>query len=260
MSARILVAEDYELNWMLVERMLAMRGHQADHASDGHEAVAMVARGGYALVFMDCRMPRLDGYAATREIRRRERTAAAGRVVIVAMSANASEADRRRCMDAGMDDYVSKPFGFDAIDEVLSRWLELEVDQPSELDPTRLAELRRALSEDELARMLRELVAEVSQEVAQLRDSAPEADRAAITAVAHRIQNSARLVGASRLAEAAAAVEARAERDHAASSYAAEAELLALSEQWELTEASIERELSGSPAFTPSAVGDQALM
>ncbi len=71
MRARILVAEDHPVNWMLLERMLGKRGHGADNARDGHQTLAMLEHGGYQLVLMDCRMPRLDGYETAREIRRR---------------------------------------------------------------------------------------------------------------------------------------------------------------------------------------------
>ena len=160
MRARILVAEDHQINWTLAELLLSRRGHSADHAKDGHQALAMLERGAYELVFMDCRMPGLDGYQTAREIRRREASDPRWRVAIVAMTANASEADRRRCLAAGMDDYIGKPISFEALDETLERWLPERRHVPA-LDEARLNELRRVLSPDELAALLSKLVAEV---------------------------------------------------------------------------------------------------
>jgi CheY-like chemotaxis protein len=119
---RILVAEDQHVNWMLIERMLARRGYSAVNAADGRAAVDMLGSEHYDLVLMDCHMPVLDGYDATREIRRRE-AAHGGRIPIVAMTANAMLGDRERCLAAGMDDYMSKPISSEAVDATLARWL-----------------------------------------------------------------------------------------------------------------------------------------
>lgn len=245
--AQILVAEDHEVNWMLIERMLARRGHGADNARDGHQTLAMLAHGGYQLILMDCRMPRLDGYETTREIRRREAAEAAeaaahgSHVAIVAMSANATEDDRRRCLAAGMDDYIVKPLSFEILDHTLARWLSPVADDHPALDEARLDQLSRALSREEVCGMLRKLSAEVGGEVERIRLAGAQADRGALADTAHRIQNSARLIGASALADAAARVEARAERDRLAPWRPDEDELLGLSREWELTLAAIER-------------------
>jgi CheY-like chemotaxis protein len=92
-----------------------------DVASDGEEALRLLDAARYDLVFMDCMMPGLDGYAATAELRRRE--AGQARLPVVAMTANAMQGDRERCLAAGMDDYVSKPVSRDILRDVLGRWL-----------------------------------------------------------------------------------------------------------------------------------------
>jgi two-component system, sensor histidine kinase and response regulator len=99
--------------------MLTRLGHACTLVSDGREAIAEWGAGGYDAVFMDVQMPNLDGFDATREIRRLE-AGTATRVPIVAMTAHAMPGDRERCLVAGMDDYVTKPISLTEIARVLS--------------------------------------------------------------------------------------------------------------------------------------------
>jgi len=119
--ARILVAEDNAVNQLVIETMLDKRGFAVDVASDGAEALAHLAHGTYAAVFMDCQMPNVDGYEATRRIRAHERDGE--RMPVIAMTAHAMKGDRERCLAAGMDDYLSKPLRPEALSAVLERWL-----------------------------------------------------------------------------------------------------------------------------------------
>ena len=121
-SARILVAEDNDINQRLLKRLLSRRGHTVDVVSDGAQAVAAASSKHYDLILMDCQMPHLDGWDATCEIRRRE-AGATHRVPIVAVTANALQGDRQRCLEAGMDDYIAKPVRPEILDDVLDRWL-----------------------------------------------------------------------------------------------------------------------------------------
>ena len=117
----VLVAEDNPVNRKLALQQLKKLGYHANAVADGREAVDAVAHGQYDLVLMDCQMPDVDGFEATREIRRAE-TARGGHVPIVAMTANALEGDREACLAAGMDDYLAKPVQLAALRAVVERF------------------------------------------------------------------------------------------------------------------------------------------
>jgi signal transduction histidine kinase/CheY-like chemotaxis protein len=122
LNLRILVAEDNAINQQVAVGLLSKLGHRADVADDGFEAVALVERCDYDLVFMDVQMPNLDGMGATRAIR--ALPAPKGQVTIVAMTANAMAGDRELCLDAGMDDYIAKPIDRKRLAGLLTRWTE----------------------------------------------------------------------------------------------------------------------------------------
>jgi two-component system, sensor histidine kinase and response regulator len=133
-GARILVAEDNPVNQQLARAMLLRFGYQADLVGDGREAVDAVMNVPYDLVLMDCQMPLMDGFEATHVIREREGTAR--RTCIVAVTANAMEGDRERCLAAGMDDYLAKPFRPDDIRRLLERWLPARASSDGEMQAT----------------------------------------------------------------------------------------------------------------------------
>ena len=117
---RVLVAEDNEVNQKVVSRMLERLGHHAEVAVNGREALERARTGTFDIVLMDCQMPEMDGWEATAKIR----AALAGRrrIPILALTANASDADRQRCLDAGMDAHLSKPIKLERLAEALSTW------------------------------------------------------------------------------------------------------------------------------------------
>jgi signal transduction histidine kinase/DNA-binding response OmpR family regulator len=119
--ARVLVADDNATNQKVALRMLQRLGYRGDVAGTGAEAVAMLGSGHYDAVLMDCQMPEMDGYEASRQIRHNER--GGRRVPIIAMTADAFPGERERCLAAGMDDYISKPVKLHVVAAVLERWL-----------------------------------------------------------------------------------------------------------------------------------------
>jgi CheY-like chemotaxis protein len=121
-EGRVLVAEDNKVNQELARRLLERLGCKVDLAGNGREAIQLVCSVKYDLIFMDCLMPEVDGLEATREIRRRH---AGTRCPIIALTANARKEDRQLCLQAGMDDYLSKPVRAEDLAQMLERYLNL---------------------------------------------------------------------------------------------------------------------------------------
>ena len=118
-AGRVLVVEDNVVNQKVASRLLQKIGYACDVVGNGLEALDALERKAYTLVLMDVQMPEMDGLEATVAIRAREENGT--RLPIVAMTANAMEGERQRCLDHGMDDYISKPFRTQEVKEVLSR-------------------------------------------------------------------------------------------------------------------------------------------
>ncbi|MGZ8421305.1 MAG: response regulator [Nitrospira sp.] len=142
---RILVAEDNLVNQKLAVRMLERLGYQPDIVSNGNEALAAFEREVYSAIVMDCQMPVMDGYEATRHIREQEQRPQASRdrahIPIIALTANAMQGDRERCKAAGMDDYLSKPVKIDDLGQILQRWMPLPTveDAPPPVPPREMS-------------------------------------------------------------------------------------------------------------------------
>ena len=127
LSLHVLVAEDNRINQMFVQELLQHFGCTCDLAENGEVAVKSVQSQRYDLVLMDCQMPVMDGFNATREIRLCEVSVPdSRRIPIIALTANAVNGDRERCLEAGMDDYLTKPLNADLLHTTLVQHLPLQ--------------------------------------------------------------------------------------------------------------------------------------
>ena len=151
-GARILLAEDNEINQDVAATLLAKAGFHCDAVKNGRLAVDAVASGKYDLVLMDCQMPEMDGFEATGSIRAREaRQSQAGDeprpIPIIALTANAMQGDRKRCLAAGMDDYLSKPLDPDKMLAVIDKWLAETLRPEARKEQTTVVKLRPETAE-----------------------------------------------------------------------------------------------------------------
>jgi CheY-like chemotaxis protein len=121
-SLRVMVVDDNEVNWLVAQRFLTKAGYLADVATDGQEALAAAAEQPYDIILMDCQMPVMDGYDATRALRLREGTG--HHTIIIAMTAAVMSKDEEACRAAGMDDFLSKPLQFDVLQKTMERWAQ----------------------------------------------------------------------------------------------------------------------------------------
>ena len=119
-GSRVLLVEDNETNQELAVALLGTAGIEVRVAGNGQEALDWLGRQDFDVVLMDCQMPVMDGYAATRALRQSARWKS---LPVIAMTANAMEGDRDRCLAAGMDDYLTKPISLQALGDAIDRWL-----------------------------------------------------------------------------------------------------------------------------------------
>ena len=123
LKGRLLLVEDNPINLTVAQRLISLTGLHCDTAENGEQALEKLSLGHYDIVLMDCQMPVMDGYTATRIWRRREADTYLPHLPIIAMTANAMAGDRQKCLDAGMDDYLAKPVSRQLLEETLTRWL-----------------------------------------------------------------------------------------------------------------------------------------
>lgn len=145
LQGNVLVVEDNLVNRQVATGMIETLGCRVTAAPGGQEALDAAAAATYDLILMDCEMPGMDGYKATRRLRERERAAGADRIPIVALTANVLAGYRERCLEAGMDDFLPKPYTFAQLHEMLSRWLLTE--QPERAEQARQAGTARPVPE-----------------------------------------------------------------------------------------------------------------
>ncbi len=217
-SAKVLLVEDNVVNQRLAVRLLEKLGCQVAVAVNGREAVAMLAAQPYDLVFMDCQMPEMDGYEATRTIR--AGGAPGATVPIVAMTANAMRGDRERCIEAGMDDYVSKPIRSEDLSTMLQRWIQRGVNlgggggavaATDDFNP--LEQLRaydRSGGSTLVADLCRLFLQDTPVRLAELTVAVQNNDLEVIHRLAHTVKGAAWIVGARQLGTIAETIETQA--------------------------------------------------
>jgi signal transduction histidine kinase/CheY-like chemotaxis protein/HPt (histidine-containing phosphotransfer) domain-containing protein len=218
---RLLVVEDNPVNQRVMLGQLAALGLDADAAEDGHLALDALAQNSYDAVLMDVQLPGLDGYEATRRWRALENPSGEKRVRVVAVTAHAIEGEKERCLAAGMDDFLAKPFRLAELASTLARWLPSRpaagepgwpaaAGEPGLLDPQRIEELRalgRRTGRDLLASLAGLFRQSGSQQLAELRQAFETLDQPAAKRAAHTLKSSAGNIGATELADLARAIE-----------------------------------------------------
>ena len=205
---RILVVDDNPVNQRVAVRMLEKMGHQVEVADNGAVAVERIARDRYDAVLMDCQMPIMDGFEATRTIRLQE--GADRHTPIIAMTAGAMMGDESKCLDAGMDAYLSKPIKADGLATMVERWTMLGTHarlgrglvkaEGGLLDAALLAGLRE-LGNEEFGKLVELFLQDGADRVAALRSAEAVGDGSAIEKLAHSLKGSAATFGAGVLAQ-----------------------------------------------------------
>jgi hypothetical protein len=215
---RVLVVEDNPVNQLVAEGVLERCGYEVVIADDGAAGLAAFTEDprGFDAILMDCQMPVLDGYAATRAIRARE--VEGSRVPVIAMTAAVVAEERERCVSAGMDDFVSKPVDVALLESTLRRWIpERSVSAPVEhptFDPTRIRELldEGAADEDLVRRMITRFAERATLAQHELAEASASGSADDVVRVAHSLRGGAANLGMSALARLCEAMELAAHR------------------------------------------------
>lgn len=230
LRGKVLIAEDNPLNQAVALAMLERMGLTGVVASDGGQAVTMVRDGAFDLVLMDCQMPLMDGFEATAQIRRLD-ARRGGQVPIVALTANAMPGDEQRCLAAGMDAFLAKPYTMANLHTVLARWLtngppaaeseDVASRTALEAQPSRAEEAvidlavldsLRAIDESGGNGLAKEVVGlfvrDAAKSWSQVQSAAAASDATALAKAAHTLKSSAANVGAVQLADGCRKIEA----------------------------------------------------
>jgi two-component system sensor histidine kinase/response regulator len=226
-GARVLLVEDNRVNQQVALRMLKTLGIVARIAENGETAVAAIQAEPFDLVLMDCQMPVMDGYEATRTLRAWEASRADGagaRLPIAAMTANALVGDREKCLAAGMDDYIAKPIKLDALAALLARWLKTSsrtspaaaaggagavATTGTMLDPVIFAQLSELMGGD-LEDIIDTYLRDTSMQIAAMDRALAQRDLVALRRCAHSLKSSSAAVGAVAVQSTSLALEAQA--------------------------------------------------
>lgn len=228
---RVLLVEDNPVNTRVAQRLLGLLGLDVTTANNGEEALAQIAENRFDIVLMDCQMPIMDGYTASRTRREQEARMALPRLPIIAMTANAMAGDREKCIEAGMDEYLSKPLDRHLLTSILSHWLSVNGQRAamkaSRKERTRPAEAsqadpvateppaidRRVLQElldvmgTESAALIRVFFEDAPLHIARMQDAAEKGDAIGVAESAHALKSSSANLGALALSELAQRTE-----------------------------------------------------
>jgi CheY-like chemotaxis protein len=218
---KILLVEDNPTNQIVASIELRNLNLEVIIASNGREALSLLAQHNFSIVFMDCQMPVMDGYECTGEIRKRE-TKTGKRVPIIAMTANAMEGDRERCLEAGMDDYISKPFESEKLEALVGKYLDRNSETSAQFATE---ESSQALSEDsgiieldyekfrakfnevQAKQLLTVYLADTEKKLAELTTLIEKKDCDAVAKLAHGIKGSSGMIFAEAMQSCAADLE-----------------------------------------------------
>jgi PAS domain S-box-containing protein len=213
----LLVVEDNEINQEVAVGILKNLGYQADVAGDGHSALLALSEKDYDLVLMDCQMPEMDGYEASRRIRQPDTAIRNHAIPIVATTAHAMAGDREKCLAAGMNGYVSKPLSCKVLEQAIEEWTggkpareQAPLPPPVPTPKVTLTAfdcadlLERLMGNEDLARrIIRKFVEEMPREIARLAQAVNQLDCAAVRLAAHSIKGAAANVGGMEMREIA---------------------------------------------------------
>ncbi len=225
-NMRILLAEDNIINQQVALGILNKLGMRADAVANGAEAIAALEHIPYDLVLMDVQMPEMNGYEATMHIRDLKSSVLNHQIPIIAMTANAMDGDREKCLEAGMNDYVSKPVAPDALADTLDKWLpeNREVSHqnwkdstlpenhstphPSSLIFNKAGMLERMMGDKDLARTIMDgFLGDIPLQIHKLQQFLESGDAASVERQAHTIKGAAANVGGTALSELAFEIE-----------------------------------------------------
>ncbi len=212
LNASVLLVEDNEINQEVAKAMLKMLGCAVDSAYNGKEAVDLVIKQNtrYDVVLMDCQMPEMDGFTATQHIRDHEEATGGDRLCIVALTANALAGDRERCIAAGMDDYLAKPFTMAELRDILENATDDDSMTDNALDAERVALLKSkssAAGGTLFDRMVAVYLDSSRKLIASMERAALTGDAAELRSLASALKSSSTNVGAARVSMACSSFE-----------------------------------------------------
>jgi signal transduction histidine kinase/DNA-binding response OmpR family regulator len=218
----ILLVEDNVTNQILAKAILEDLGYKVHTVANGEEALEALSRVNYDLILMDGQMPVMDGFEATKQIRLREAKAGT-RIPIIAMTANATEADRQKCLSVGMDDFIAKPFKSAELFAKVERWLGRD---HSGFDWEVLEELGRQTNAAVVEKLITSFLSTLPQTLAHVRSFMQQNNWEGVRKSAHHLKSSASSLGATRLAELCDQIENLVEADRSKAAQALVTDLL----------------------------------